>query len=291
MFVRKSKKTIKLTPRMTEELLKLDLFGAQRPLRTKWISTLANIIREGLFLTGEIGIAVLKYDGDKEVLINGQHQLHAVAIANKPIEVEYTVYECESPQDASLLYSQFDNHSPRTLANVVKAEAYGMELDWSVKCCSLLVGAASIIEKMDQAPKYQKRELLGSYLKQGHFLNDLLFTAENGINAGKEYAHLRRLPTVYSILKTWEKSQSDSKRFWTDVRDGEALTRSMPAFKLRNFLMTHNWNRGRGTGGVPGKIASFHEMACRSITAWNAFRKETTTDLKYYPNKPIPEPK
>jgi len=288
MFKKKSKKTMKITPRDAERILQMKFFGAQRPLRPRWVSTLANIIREDLFLNGEIGTAILKYDGNTEVLINGQHQCHAVIVANKAIEVEYTTYECDTPDDTSTLYAQFDNHSPRSLANVVKAHAFTMNLDWPNKCCSLLVGAAAVKENIETAPKYQKSELLDTYLKQGQFIHDLLFVSMNGANIHKDSAHLRRLPTVYAMLHTWEKSQSESAIFWKQVRDGEGLSRTMPAFKLRNYLMTTNYHRGRGTQGVPGKTATFHEMVSKSIVAWNAFRKHTTTDLKYYRDKPIP---
>jgi len=291
MFLKKSEKRMKITPKVAEQFLLIPLFGAQRPLRTKWVTELANIIREDLFLTGEIGTAVLKYENNKEVLMNGQHQLNAVIVANKEIEADFSVHECFTPSDASLLYSQFDNHGVRSIGNIVKAHAYTMKLDWPVKCCSLLVGAAAIKEKILSAPKYQRMELLDTYIKQGHFLNDLLFVSENGVNINKDYGHLRRLPTVYAMLLTWEKSQSDSKLFWKQVRDGEGLTRKMPAFKLRNYLMTNNWNRGKGTMGIPNRIATFHEMVSKCITAWNAFRKGSTTDLKYYANKPIPDAK
>jgi hypothetical protein len=77
--------------------------------------------------------------------------------------------------------------------------------------------------------------------------------------------------------------------FWKQVRDGEGLTRSMPSHKFREYLMTHNYGVGRGTQGAPGHVVSFHEMVSKGVTAWNAFRKGKTTDLKYFPGKPIPE--
>jgi len=289
MFKLVSTQKMTVTPKLATRILTIPLFDPQRPLRSKWVTELANIVREDLFLKGEIAVVDLVYENHKEVIMNGQHQLNAVIVANKSIKVDYDTFKCDEPEDASLLYSQFDNHAPRSLANIVKAQCYALKLDWPLKCGSLLVGAAAIKEQKVWAPKYQRMELVEPYLKQGQFLYDLIFASADGLNATKDFAHLRRLPVVYVILLAWEKSQSDTRLFFKQVRDGEGLNRKMPAFKLRNYLMTHNYNRGKGTQGLPSKVITFHEMASKSITAWNAFRKGLTTDLKYYPYRSIPK--
>jgi len=166
----------------------------------------------------------------------------------------------------------------------VKVEMDSLALDWPAKIGSLVVGAAAHGKNFTAN---QKVELLKHHQKFGKFLYRLIGISENGGNVALEASHMRRLPVVYAILQTFTKSQDASDTFWRQVRDGEGLRRSMPTYKLRNYLLTHNYGFGRGALGV--KVSTFHEMTSKCITAWNAYRKGVATDLKYYISKEIPK--
>jgi len=284
MYEKVSHKTMKLTPSLAERLLIINNFESQRPLRAKKINELANIIRDGLFLVGEIGVATLMYKQGERVLMNGQHQCSACIQVNKAIDVVHEEYICPEPEDASLLFRQFDNAGIRQLKDKVRVEMDSLGLEWSSKVGSLVVAAISYDKTISAN---QKIELLKHHQDFGEFLYKLIGAKDNGRSITFDAAHMRRVPVVYSMLQTFGKNREQSEDFWAQIRDGEGLKRSMPTYKLRNYLLTHNYGFGRGALGI--KTASFHEMISKCITAWNAFRRDTTTDLKYYIGKEIPK--
>lgn len=282
MFQQTKKELKDLTPHLAEKLLRLNTFEGQRNIRPKHINYLANTIREGLFLIGEIGIALYQNGGDNVVpyLVNGQHQCEAVITANKTVPIVLTEYDCPTLDDVSLLYRQFDSFGGRTLQDIVKMEMMGLGVDWPLRIASLVVTAAAVKEKVTDWHKTQKISLLRKYIKHGHFLAALLDTAA--------LKHMGKSPVVCAILITWEKCQRDAETFWTDVRDGVNLTKNSPAYILREFLKDSSLAQGRGAS-VYQKSVTFHEMLYRCIVAWNAYRRgDKLKIIKYYPAKPVP---
>jgi len=296
MFKKISSEIIKLSPRAAERFLTLNIYPHQRPLRPNWVSDLANFAREGTFLTGHIAIAEIWFDMETgasldaaiSIMVNGQHQCNAIITANKTVDANLEKFVCNNPEDLSLLYRQFDNNKGRSLQNIVKFEAGAIGLKWPVKAASLLVTAAAHKEGLERAHKNRKVEVLADYLKQGEFLNRLLFVKHEGTNL-KDYAHMMRSPVVLAMLYTWEKSQADSEKFWTQVRDGIDLKRDMPSKKVMKFLERYTYAHGNGARGPHARMVNLKEMTSKCITGWNAFRKGVPTDLKYYPDKPIPK--
>ncbi|HUX78201.1 MAG TPA: hypothetical protein VMW10_00425 [Alphaproteobacteria bacterium] len=296
MFEKIKSEIINVSPRQAERFLVLNTYPNQRPLRSGWVSELANFIREGTFLTGNIAISTICFDPStgeqlktrKEVMVNGQHQCNSGIVANKTFEANLETFQCNDPEDLSLLYRQFDNNKTRSLQNIVRFEAGALSLKWPAKAASLLVTAAVMKEGMERAHKNRKVELLTKYMKQGDFINQLIFTTSNGGNL-KDHAHLMRGPVAQAILYTWDRSQSASLEFWMQVRDGINLKRTMPSYKLRNYLQRYTFARGQGARGISTQMASAHEMTSKCITAWNAYRRGIPTDLKYYSSKPIPK--
>jgi len=290
MFQKTERKNIKLTPRIAEQLSILNTFKGQRPISTKWVNDLANSMREGLFLSGHVGLAIYKNNGASEkYLVNGQHQLQAAIISKSQPDIIYEEYLCETMDDVSLLYRQFDNHKTRSLQNLVGMEMEALGLtDWPVRIASLIVTGAAMKEGLFGAHKNVKVQLLKKYIGIGKHIKNLFTDIPEG-SWQKETNHLRRGPVLHAMLLTLEKSQADSKLFWVDVRDGEGLNRAQAQYKLREFLKESNFDRGRGASGNNRRTVSQHEMTSRCITAWNAFRTNSKTRLTYYPGKPIPK--
>lgn len=291
MYELLSKELTTLTPRLAERFLTYNTFEDQRPLNPRHVSTLANCIREDLFTTGEI--ALVDYEngnGKNTYLVNGQHQCSGVLVAGKNIDAVLERYRCESMEDVSLLYRQFDNNKPKGLSVLVKMEATALGVEWPKKISQLIVSAATIKEHARVMARNNKVELLRRYISPGHLINRIL-TISTG-NWQKINKHLLRSPVVCAMMLTYDKSQKDTEIFWSEVRDGEGLKRTMPSFQLREFLKETNYDRGNSAQGNGKRIATEHEMISRSITAWNAFRmRESRVNLKYYPGKPIPKAK
>ena len=89
------------------------------------------------------------------------------------------------------------------------------------------------------------------------------------------------------MMKTWQKSPSDAKIFWTRVRDGENLEKTMPEMKIREFLLLTRLTV-RTSAYIARRVSS-HEYAFRCALAWNSFRRGTNTKLAYHPTRFVPE--
>ena len=274
-----------LTVEKAKKLLDVNTYVGQRDLIPIHVQTLEKAIEDGTFIGGEIGIANLKYNGNQKVLVNGQHQSHVVIQTGKPVHVIWKEFECYDPEDLALLYRSFDNHRSRSLSDVLKPEAQALGITWPSRIVSLVLSGAILKEGRKTTVKNDKVELLRNYIRPGEFIDSLL-TDKNKVMR-KMVRHMLRAPVIAAIMLTWEKSQSDSRIFWSSVRDGENLTKLDPAFKLREFLTIANVFSGRGAAKT--RYAIPKEMTSRCINAWNAFRKGQPTDLRYYPQSPIPK--
>lgn len=282
MFRENSTKIITVNKTQAEDFLKLNTFEAQRRISPLYVKKLEKEMGDGTFLIGEIATAIEHYDGNKKVLVNGQHQCQAVVNTGKVIKVVYEVYDVDNPLDLSLLFRKFDNNFLRTLGQKSLVEARALEVDWSPKIVSLVT--SGIRYKTTGGTGKTGADIaideLRNHLKVGDFINRLF------VGSDPQPRHLMRGPIIHAIMLTYEKSQTDSTIFWRQVRDGEGLNKSDPAKVLRDFLLTTSVGFGRGMQDV--KLVSIHEMTSKAITAWNALRKNTKTDLKYYSTKPTP---
>jgi hypothetical protein len=87
----------------------------------------------------------------------------------------------------------------------------------------------------------------------------------------------------------FSKCKRDAQEFWLAVRDGTGVTPKTPDRVLNRFLLS----RGVAPNAGPGHrrrqaTATTREMYVRCIHGWNAWRRDTTTDLKYHAQAKIP---
>lgn len=280
----------RVTPHTAEKWLNMNTIKPQRPLKPRLINTYSNKMRNGEFRTGEIAFAKLAYNGHETVLVNGQHTLNSIIVSGVTIDAKVEHYVVHTPSDLSLLYQQFDTYGGRSLGDLVRVEAAMLGIEWPPRICSLIVSGACLKEnKKDAYNKEERTAMLRRYLEQGAYINEILnTTVPADLSKSKHCSHLMRSPVIHAMLCTWDRHQEQSKSFWMRVRDGENLKRQSPEYKLRSFLMMHSY--AYGNGSLNGKrMVSHHEMTSKCITAWNAFRKGTPTNLAYYPTKNIPK--
>jgi hypothetical protein len=274
---------IKVGPKQAEKLLEHNILHIQRPIRQLHVDELSTLMSEGLFLTGDIALAKLEYNGGQTILVNGQHQCRAIIDSEQSVDVHFAKYSVDDPFELSTLYRQFDNHAARSLADSIRPEAYALEIKWPTRLTSLVVSAAKYREGQPKMKKQNAVTLLGPYRAHGDFICSIM--APDGT---LQVGHLLRAIVVCAMMVTWEKNRQDAYEFWTQVQNGENLKKHMPSYQLREFLKSINVNFGQGTRGYK-RIAPDHEIMSRCITAWNAYRKNTPTKLQYYSEKPIPK--
>jgi hypothetical protein len=292
MFKLVKREMIKVTADVAEKFLKKNIYCDQRLLRPMHVKELESYLENGTFTTGNIAISRNIFDGNSEVLVNGQHQCNAVINSGIPMVALYEQYECKEPTDISLLYTMIDNHGARSLSNVAKPEANALGLTWGARIVSKMITAAIMIENMkrglnicsNRMVKSEKVGLLQYYIKDGEFVNKILTFKQHG----ERPKHLMRGVVIAAMILTWRKDNYNAEKFWELIRDGERLTSEMPMHKLRDFLMQVSVSRGRGSS-TGKQLVSEHEIITKCITAWNAFKRGDSTSLRYFPDKPIPK--
>jgi len=265
------------------DALECNNYEGQRKLRPHRVNELVSEIESGHFLTGDIAFAILAYDGNRKIMVNGQHQCNAVIKTGSSISVVYQEYICATPQELADLYARFDKTPPRSLGDILTPEAAALGVEWKRAVIRLVVSAASLIARGEAISfhegKLEKVAYLSQHLKQGAFVD---FIIKDGVSS----FHLQRAPVVQAMMLTWDKDKIHARTFWEDVRDGVGLSQGNPALVLRNYLMSTGLTKSRT---VKTDIATTREMYVKCIHAWNAARKGTATALKYHIDAPLPK--
>jgi hypothetical protein len=110
----------------------------------------------------------------------------------------------------------------------------------------------------------------GLALKIGNFIKSY-----QGVSA----KHMKRSPVYAAMYGTFERSEAGSIEFWQAVSTGANLEADDPRLKLRNHLMQHAVNAGRGGGSYKHMVAA-DEMLGWCEQAWNAWRSGKS--LKFF---------
>jgi hypothetical protein len=86
---------------------------------------------------------------------------------------------------------------------------------------------------------------------------------------------------------SYQKSRRDANEFWLAVRDGTGATPKSPDRVLNRFLLSKAVIGSKTSRHAAG-LVSPREMFVKCLHAWNAWRRDTTTDLKYHAQAKIP---
>jgi hypothetical protein len=273
MFIITSRELQCITPIVAASLLEKNTYVSQRALSKQHVKNLCNAIRKGEFHTGEI---VLATAGDgKEHILNGQHQLNAVVMAGAPINVLMVRAECPTPEDMSNLFSQFDVNKGRSILDIVKSEVNSIDgVCWNHLTGSLLAGALAIIDNESKGEtRHEKALRIRTFTAEGNFVNQFIGTANK---------HLNRAQVVACMISTYWKAPTAAYEFWNYVGSGEMLARKDPRMTLRTYLVSLSI-KGNGS------IGTRKEIMAKCVIAWNAFRMDKPTSLKYSADKPVPK--
>lgn len=282
-----SRKIKEITPDVADKILQSNIYDGQRPKKERHIKVLCDAIENGLFTVGHIAIAKQGWNGGDTMLANGQHQCTAVINTGLPINAVIDEYQCKTPEDFALLYRQFDNNATRTLADIALPEAKALGIKWSKEVINRVLSGIGFLENHNTLSTHKNKrvESLKKYIAEGNAINDILSCVNSSENK-----HLRRSAVIAAMIVTFKKCSADAETFWEEVRDGENLKSSSPTLKLRNYLLSTNTAFGRGVNAPSlNKAAGTREMYSKCIIAWNAYRREDSTQLKYFADKETPK--
>jgi len=256
------------------KVLEMDVFGPDRAEDDRHVNKLLDAMKRGTFRWEHIMIKICTCNG-KTYRMDGQHTAWARLYFDEAphnLAVQVLRYSAKSENDLRMLYASIDRGKPRTKGNVINSYLYqGTEFGIFNKSVIRQIAEGlsfwlwdkeTSLHDGDEIAYLLRTEYLGLALSVGHFLANSQTT---------DTRHLRRSPVYAAIYATFQKSESAAKEFWYAVKVGSNLEPQDPRLKLRNHLMTHAINAGRG-GGSYKKGVSGNDMYGWCIQAWNASR-------------------
>lgn len=285
-------KQMALTRSRAEAYLGLpDLPGERHPT-PKHTDTIVNKMETGEFMGHHVRISTVRV-GRKTYKLNGQTTCMARLKFNGTANyrVYFDEYKAATMTDAAALYGQFDpSWASRSYGHLFKAYntntgMYDRVGNWRI----LFLSASAIAFDRGGRTEYGRRgmssedrcTLPSQEPKKVEILHQICPDRDTA-------SHLLRDGVCSAIYQTIKLDPAAAQKFWAKVRDGEMLTRGDPAKRLERYLWSIVRTKANG-GGVP--TDPFRKIYAKCIHAWNAFRTNGTTDLKYYVSAPLPEAK
>ncbi len=271
MWKVKKKEEMLISKKEAEEILLLNTYAAQRPINGRHLEQIKGAVKDETFRTGHIAIATLKDEKSKKMkyLMNGQHQLTAVSQLDAVIIAFYEEIECENWNDIAQLFGTFDQGG-RGLGDLIKPYADAFGIDWPISMTRIILSGGLLKDGRLGWDRQKKAAALNDYIKPGNFVISCF--QENGKISWKDFEHMRRRSIIGAMMITYEKSEKQAMQFWTDVKDGVNLQKKSPALALRDFLK----------GNAVDHERDDKEVYKKCIVAWNAFRKNESTQLKIF---------
>lgn len=286
-------KVVRLTNALAKKFKEMTPCPRERDFKDRRVQQLRNAVQEGTFRTCEWASAYCE-ETKEEYRVNGQHTSHLFFELNGELpdgqRIIVTRFSCETLEDVARLYSTFDSKiSARSSHDINRAysSAHPELAVLPSRTISLAVTGMSFNlweSSYGSHPADERAELM---LKHADFVIWM-----HGVFIGgdemKDSRLLQRGPVVAAMFRSFLKAQAASTEFWSLVRDGSGPKRKSPDRKIRDYLLNININFAGGARSVGRKRSSLREVFIKCVHAWNAWRRNEDTDLKYYPNARTP---
>jgi hypothetical protein len=225
--------------------------------------------------------------------VNGKHTSTLLAEYEQSPQSVYAMtehYHCDTLDDLARLYATFDSRTQvRTTGDINRAfAAVDPDLaDLPNRVINLCVSAIAYVrdgEKYAQRPAAERAECLLDDANKAFiaWLDEMVGSHSDLSN------HMRRGPVASAMYATFIKSKKAANEFWLAVRDGTGASPRAPDRVLHRYLLTKSVKRNVGNRASTTQIAGSREMFVKCLHAWNAWRRDSTTDLKYHAQAKIP---
>jgi hypothetical protein len=288
-------KTEKVTQLLALKFRDMEPVPHDRPLNPKRLEAYRKMLAVGLFRPVQWA-TVHCNQTQTTYRVNGKHTSNLFAEYEElPQQIHATIehYHCDDLDDVARLYATFDSRAQvRTTSDINRAfAAVDPELaEIPSKIISLCVTGICFAVHGDHYRTLSAADRAESLLDEDNKLfiawtHDLL-----GSN-NDDTRHLWRGPVVAAMCTTFRKSRKASSEFWMAVRDGTGAHPKTPDRALHKFLLSRTVNHGGMSSSKAATKKGFcgpREMYVKCLHAWNAWRRDTTTELKYHAQAKIP---
>lgn len=286
-------KTEKVTQALAIRFRDMDPVPQDRPLNPRRVDAYRKMLTAGLFRPVQWA-TVHCNETQATYRVNGKHTSNLFAEYEQmpqPIHATIEHYHCDDLDDVARLYATFDSRTQVRTSNDINRAFAAVDPELSelpskiINLCVTAICYATYREEYFRKPAAERAEvLLDDGNKQFiHFVHEILGPRNDSSQ------HLWRAPVVSAMYATWSKSRRDASEFWLAVRDGTGSTPKQPDRVLHKFLLTRVVNYGGGaTSRKASSLAAPREMFVKCLHAWNAWRRNTMTDLKYHAQAKIP---
>jgi hypothetical protein len=260
----------------------------QRPLSQKRIDHITTLINNGQFLGADISLG--KQNGEWLVM-DGNHTLRAI-IASSAQKVQAVVkkYACDTEEDLARLYSGFNQaFSTRSIKDCMLPHAGNvLKVNWAQRFIGAYASAVAVHKKGIRSKMHidERTDAFYEFADAGAFIATHVLSDDGTIPTENKF--MVRSPIFAVMIGTWAVSQTAAGVFWNPVVTGEDLKARDPRKLYRDFLIGTSIRNGPGANKFHG--ATEHEFMYKGFLAWNAFRKNKPTILKYFSTKPLPKP-
>lgn len=282
--------SLKMTKALAKEFAEMQAPPHDRPLGERRLATYRKAIENGTFRPPAWAKCFCSEDG-KTYRVNGKHTSIMFSGMEKiPDNMFVTIesYMADSIEDVARLYATFDARSQvRTVGDINHCFAQSIpELkSVGVKELNTIVSALAFVQfGVDSShvkTPAERAELLFDNVKLALWLFEVGPCKGDG-------KLLCRSPVYAAMAMTWKRSQSAATEFWTAVRDATGESPNLPDRVLNKYLSMMSVGFGRGAATTSSRKADSREFLVKCIHAWNAWRTNSKTDLRYSPSAKIP---
>lgn len=285
-------KTEKVTQSLAIKFRDMDPVPHDRPLNPKRVEAYRKMLAAGLFRPVQWA-TVHCNETQATYRVNGKHTSNLFSEYEElPQLIHATIehYHCDCLDDVARLYATFDSRTQVRTTNDINRAFAAVDPDLSElpsKLISICVTAISYSRYADLYTLRTAAERAECLLEDD---NKVFIAWLHSVIGSKNEntRHLWRSPVVAAMYASFNKSRKASNEFWLAVRDGTGSSPKKPDRVLHRYLLTRSVNNRASAGAKSNQLCPPREMFVKCLHAWNAWRRDTTTDLKYHAQAKIP---
>lgn len=286
-------KTEKVTQSLAAKFRDMDPVPHDRPLNPKRVEAYRKMLSVGLFRPVHWA-TVHCNETQATYRVNGKHTSNLFAEYEDLPQLVYATiehYHCDDLDDVARLYATFDSRTQVRTTNDINRAFAAIDPDLSelpTKIINLCVTAIAYCKHGDQYAQIPAAERAECLLDEHNKAFVAWVHVVLGNSGNRESSRLLwRSSVVAAMHASYQKSRRDANEFWLAVRDGTGATPRTPDRVLNRFLLGKAVV-GSKTARHSSGLVSPREMFVKCLHAWNAWRRDATTDLKYHAQAKIP---